>query len=280
MIHAWAICVYLGAKRRYINTLPFLSFPFLSFPQNVFLSSNFAIALGIHRVKWQHSILWSQYDLYDAGQHGDGVLCEAKWWRFVALFEQRLELLQPNVLKDQYTTVCQSVVPIPLKNPLGGIPVWSGTSELLHYCRYSLEELVQKRTTPLSIGIRQRINKDCGPLFGIVGQLPQERNDEACGWLSRCGSLEFLRCFDRCWLAWQRRTSGGVKRFRLITQNCQNWTYQLMKSMLLIKQMSVRGYKRATVQFIKLLHVYAIPGELGHIWHLSYWYHMLWPAKI
>ena len=24
--HAWALCVYLGAKRRYINTLPFLSF--------------------------------------------------------------------------------------------------------------------------------------------------------------------------------------------------------------------------------------------------------------
>ena len=24
-MHAWALCVYLGAKRRYINTLPFLS---------------------------------------------------------------------------------------------------------------------------------------------------------------------------------------------------------------------------------------------------------------
>jgi len=26
VIHAWALCKYLGAKRRYINTLPFLSF--------------------------------------------------------------------------------------------------------------------------------------------------------------------------------------------------------------------------------------------------------------
>jgi len=39
----------------------------------------------IHRVKWRHSYLWSHYDLYAVGQ--DGVLCEVKWWRFVALFE-------------------------------------------------------------------------------------------------------------------------------------------------------------------------------------------------
>jgi len=29
--------------------------------------------------------MWSQYDLYVVEQHG--ILCEAKWWRFVALFE-------------------------------------------------------------------------------------------------------------------------------------------------------------------------------------------------
>ena len=33
--------------------------------------------------------LWSQYDLYVVGQHD--VLCEAKWWGFVALFEYKIE---------------------------------------------------------------------------------------------------------------------------------------------------------------------------------------------
>jgi len=40
----------------------------------------------IHRVKWRHSNLWLQYDLYVVGQHG--VLRQVKWWRFVALFVQ------------------------------------------------------------------------------------------------------------------------------------------------------------------------------------------------
>jgi len=39
----------------------------------------------IHRTEWRHSNLWSQYDLCVVGQHG--VMCEVKWWRFVALFE-------------------------------------------------------------------------------------------------------------------------------------------------------------------------------------------------
>jgi len=39
----------------------------------------------IHRMKWCHSNLWSQYDLYVVRQHG--VLCKVKWWRSVALFE-------------------------------------------------------------------------------------------------------------------------------------------------------------------------------------------------
>jgi len=30
-------------------------------------------------------MIMTQYDLYVVGQHG--VLCEVKWWRFVALFE-------------------------------------------------------------------------------------------------------------------------------------------------------------------------------------------------
>jgi len=37
-------------------------------------------------MKWRNSNLWSQYDLYVVGQYG--VLCEIKWWKFVALFEQ------------------------------------------------------------------------------------------------------------------------------------------------------------------------------------------------
>jgi len=36
---------------------------------------------AINRTKWRHTI----YDLYVVGQHI--VLCEAKWWRFVASFE-------------------------------------------------------------------------------------------------------------------------------------------------------------------------------------------------
>ena len=36
--------MYLGARRRYINTLPFLSFPFLSFP--------FSAGAGVAR-KWR-----------------------------------------------------------------------------------------------------------------------------------------------------------------------------------------------------------------------------------
>jgi len=36
-------------------------------------------------MKRRHNNLWSQHDLYVVGQHG--VLCEVKWWRFVALFE-------------------------------------------------------------------------------------------------------------------------------------------------------------------------------------------------
>jgi len=38
-----------------------------------------------HKVKWRHSNIWSQCDLYATGQNG--VLREVKWWRFVALFE-------------------------------------------------------------------------------------------------------------------------------------------------------------------------------------------------
>ena len=43
------------------------------------------LKVKIHRVKWHHSNLWSQYDLYVLGQHG--ILCKVKWWRFVTLFE-------------------------------------------------------------------------------------------------------------------------------------------------------------------------------------------------
>ena len=39
----------------------------------------------IQTVKWRHSNLWSQDDLYVMGQHS--ILCEVKWYRFVALFE-------------------------------------------------------------------------------------------------------------------------------------------------------------------------------------------------
>jgi len=44
-----------------------------------------SVGNAMHRVKWRNNNLWSQYDLYVVGQHG--VLCEVKWWRFVALFE-------------------------------------------------------------------------------------------------------------------------------------------------------------------------------------------------
>jgi len=40
--------------------------------------------LDIHRVKWHHSYVWSQYKLYVVGHKG--VLCEVKCW-LVALFE-------------------------------------------------------------------------------------------------------------------------------------------------------------------------------------------------
>jgi len=39
---------------------------------------------SLHRVKWRHSKLWSQYDLYVVRQHG--VLWEVMWWRVDALF--------------------------------------------------------------------------------------------------------------------------------------------------------------------------------------------------
>jgi len=41
-------------------------------------------------VKSRHSNLWWQYDIYAVEQHGmeqHGILCEVKWWKFVALFQ-------------------------------------------------------------------------------------------------------------------------------------------------------------------------------------------------
>jgi len=46
------------------------------------------IVIIIHRVKWHRSNLWSHYDLCVVGQHG--VLCEVKWWRFVAFIRAKL----------------------------------------------------------------------------------------------------------------------------------------------------------------------------------------------
>jgi len=49
----------------------------------------------IHSVRWRHSNLQSHYDLYVVEQRG--VLCEVKWWRFIALFEKLNQLVQENV---------------------------------------------------------------------------------------------------------------------------------------------------------------------------------------
>jgi len=40
------------------------------------------IVQSMHKAKWHHSNLWSQYDLLWGGEHG-----LVKWWRFFALFE-------------------------------------------------------------------------------------------------------------------------------------------------------------------------------------------------
>jgi len=53
VIHAWALCVYLGAKRRYINTLPFLSFPMLYIgPLSVLSVLSVTLAYCGQRVRW------------------------------------------------------------------------------------------------------------------------------------------------------------------------------------------------------------------------------------
>ena len=54
---------------------------FLSFYRTMHFSAKHGIA--IHRMKWRHCNLWSQYDLYVVGQHG--VLCEVvgeDLWRY------------------------------------------------------------------------------------------------------------------------------------------------------------------------------------------------------
>ena len=50
---------------------------------------------GIRRMKWRHSNLWSQYDLYLLSLHGVvSLLCEVEWWRFVALLPAALRAAQ------------------------------------------------------------------------------------------------------------------------------------------------------------------------------------------